>query len=174
MEPLIYLSVFEYEIWICNSKNIVNIEVNLNTRSLFNEFQNRHSARRNIYQCSLFCNFAYNLTAHFNQLMMIMCQWIKEDRCYIDIRFLRIPWTIMATAKSRYENLSSDLDRVILVTSRIECFLYPIDYLIPDFQIFLRDLLVLVHFLYQLLDVLELLLCFLARKVYCHLLMYVH
>jgi len=85
MEALINLSICKNKVGVCDSKKVVNVEVNLDTRLVLNELKNRHSAGRNISQSALASNFANNLTAHFDQLVVIVSQRIEEDRCYINV-----------------------------------------------------------------------------------------
>jgi len=102
MESLIDLSIFEYEIWISDTENIIHIEIYLDTRLILNKLQNGHSTCRNIYQCALSRYFTYNLAAHFDKLMMIMCQRIKKYRSNIYIRLFCVPWTIVTASEPRY------------------------------------------------------------------------
>ena len=146
MEPLINLSVCEYQIRILDPEQVINIEVHLNSWLILNEFQNWHSASRYIDESSLSGNFINNFTAHFYQLVVIVSQWVKEDGGHINIRLLGIPRAVVAGAKAWDQNLSSYFYGVVLVTSFEETLFDTVDHLVTDFKVFFGDLLVFVHF----------------------------
>jgi len=54
----------------------------------------------------------------------------------------------MATSKARDEDLTCNLDRIILVGSLVESVLNAIDDLVSYLEVFLRYLLILVHLLH--------------------------
>ena len=133
MESLIYLGVSEDQIWIRNTQKIVHVEINLDSWFVFDELQNRHSARWHVDQSIFPRHFANNLAAHFNQLVMIMSQWIKEHRRDINIGLFLIPWSIMTATKARYQDFTSDFDRIVFMTCFIKRVLYSIDDLVSNF-----------------------------------------
>lgn len=145
MKSLIYLSIREYEIWVGNTKQIVHIEINLDARLILDKFENWNSAGRHINQSTCSSNFADYFAAHLDKLVVIVRKRVKEDSCDVNIRFLLVPWSVMATTKSRDQDLTCYLYRVVLVACLIKSILNTIDDLVSDLKVFDGYLLVLIH-----------------------------
>jgi hypothetical protein len=126
MKSLIYLGVSEDQIWIRNYQKIVYIEINLDSWFVIDELQNRHSTGRHVDESVFSRHFANNFATHFDKLVMIMSQWVKEHRCDINIRFF-IPWSIMAASKAWYQDFTSDPYRIIFMFCLVKRVFYSID-----------------------------------------------
>ena len=66
MEALIDLRIRENEIGICYAQQIVDVEIDLDSRFILYELENGNPTRWHINECSLPSDFAYDLTAHFD------------------------------------------------------------------------------------------------------------
>ena len=101
--------------------------------------------------------------------MVIVSQTIKKHSRHINIRFVSVPISVVAAAEARNENLSGYLDRVVLVTSLIESIFDPVDDLVSDLKVSSADLLVLIDFFDQLLNVVQFFNLFLGIESELHL-----
>ena len=155
MEALINLRVCENKIGICYAQQIVHIEIYLDSRLIFNELQDWNPTCWYINQCSLSSHFAYNLTAHFDQLVMIVSQRIEKYRSNINVRFLCIPRTIVTATKARNHDFSCYFDGIILVASFEKCIFDSVDDLVSNLEVLFVHLLVDVDRLDKLLDMLQ-------------------
>lgn len=155
MEALVDLRICENEVGVCYAQQVVYVEIHLNSRFIFNELENGNPTRWYINQCSFSSHFAYNLTAHLDKLVMIVCQRIEKYCRNINIRFLSIPRSIVTATKARNHNLPSNLDRIILMASFEKCIFDPVNDLVPNLEVLFVHLLVDVDRFYKLLDVLQ-------------------
>lgn len=174
MESLINLSVREYKIRVGDAKQIIDIEIYLDARLILDEFENRYSAGWYINQSACSGDLADYLAAHLDKLVVIVCERVKEDSCDINIGFLLIPGSVVATAKSRDQYLTCYLDRVVLVACLVESVLDTIDHLVSYLKVFDGYLLVFIYLLHELFYMPQLFSSPLAGKIDGQLLVHFH
>lgn len=78
MEPLIDLAIGVNQVRVVNGQHIVDTYVNINTRVQVLIPQNRHFDSRHIAQSPRLGNFLDNLSAVFDQKVLIMCHPIMK------------------------------------------------------------------------------------------------
>jgi uncharacterized protein (DUF488 family) len=66
-----------------------------------------------------------------------MGQGVEKYGCNIDVRLLSVPRAVVAGAKARDQNLTSDLDGVVLMRCFKETIFNTVDDLVSDLKVFL-------------------------------------
>jgi len=99
MKSLVNLGIRENQVGICDTQQVVNIEINLDAALFLDKLQDWNSASRHIGERAFSSDLADDFTAHLNKLMVIVGQAIKKHSSDIDIRLLLVPAAVVTTSE---------------------------------------------------------------------------
>jgi len=174
VEALVHLAVCVEELGVVDAEDVVDVEVHFLVGFLLHELQEGHLLGRHKNQTALLGHLPDDLGADVQELVLVVPQLVYEHCRDVDVAVLRVPEAVLAAPEARNLDVSRQQRVVLLVPHLLERLRYVLHHLVPQLQILIACLLILVHLLDDPVELGQLFLTFFLGKVHLDLEMVRH